>query len=79
MRWADATEILAAVDSPKRVRVVVLIERTERTVSGAVTVEGAPTSGFYGWLQLIDKLDRAASWGLGPAHPAPIDSEEPVC
>jgi hypothetical protein len=65
--------------SPERVCVVVLIERTDRTVTGAVSVEGAPTSGFYGWLQLIDKLDRAAGRGRGPGDPAPIDSEELLC
>jgi hypothetical protein len=61
------------------VRVVVLIEPVERTVTGALTVEGAPTSGFYGWLQLIDKLDRAANRGLGTGHAASIESEEPCC
>jgi hypothetical protein len=67
------------VGSPKRVRVVVLIERIERTVTGAVIVEGAPATGFHGWLQLIDKLDRAASRGLGAGHPAPVDSERQCC
>ena len=42
------------------VRVVLEIRRTRPTVSGQLAVDGAPASGFYGWLELIDELERAA-------------------
>lgn len=38
---------------------VLEIRRTQATVSGRLAVDGAPASGFYGWLELIDELDRA--------------------
>ena len=48
------------------VRVVVEIERTTRTVQGQIAVGDAASRGFYGWLELLDGLDRAAS--LCPAE-----------
>ena len=42
------------------VRVVVDIRRTEDTISGELAVRGAPASSFFGWLELIDLLRRAA-------------------
>jgi hypothetical protein len=42
------------------VRVVLEIRRTRRTISGSLAVDGAPANGFYGWLELIDELERAA-------------------
>jgi hypothetical protein len=44
------------------VRVILEIRRTQATISGQLAVDGAPASGFYGWLELIDELDR----GSGP-------------
>jgi hypothetical protein len=43
------------------VRVVLDIDRAERTISGRLAVDGAPASGFYGWLELIDELGRVAA------------------
>lgn len=43
------------------VRVVVEIEHTGNTITGRIAVEGCPADRFYGWLELIDRLDRAAS------------------
>jgi hypothetical protein len=41
------------------VRVVVELERTGSTISGEVAVAGAPAAAFFGWLELIDRLERA--------------------
>jgi hypothetical protein len=43
------------------VQVVVELERTGSTISGHVAVAGAPPRGFFGWLELIDRLERAAA------------------
>lgn len=45
---------------------VVDIERTEATVMGHITVTGATTTAFFGWLELIDRLDRAVEGHCGP-------------
>lgn len=50
---------------PEPVHVVLDIERTEDTISGHVAAEDAPASGFFGWLELLDRLERAAG-ALGP-------------
>jgi hypothetical protein len=42
------------------VQVVVELERTGSTITGHVTVAGAPPTEFFGWLELIDRLERAA-------------------
>ena len=41
------------------VRVVLEIERQQSTISGQLAVNGAPARGFFGWLELIDRLERA--------------------
>ncbi len=41
------------------VQVVVELERTGSTISGQMAVAGAPATGFIGWLELIDHLERA--------------------
>jgi len=46
--------------------VVVDIEQTDETVKGLITVAGAATSEFFGWLELIDRLDRAVERHCGP-------------
>jgi hypothetical protein len=48
------------VESAGRIRVVLDIERDERTISGELAVEGTPSKAFFGWLELIDWLERAA-------------------
>jgi len=40
--------------------VVLEIERGRHTIRGRVAIDGAPASGFYGWLELIDELERAS-------------------
>jgi hypothetical protein len=40
---------------------VVELRRAEETVAGTVSVAGAEATGFYGWLELIGLLERAAS------------------
>jgi hypothetical protein len=64
MRARRAT--VGAVAAPKPTRVVLELEDNGKTISGRLTPEGAPAIDFYGWLELIDKLERAA---VGRAEP----------
>jgi hypothetical protein len=41
------------------VRVVLELEHDEPTISGSIAVNDNPEHGFYGWLELIHKLQRA--------------------
>lgn len=52
-------------------RVVVDLEQTGETVKGQITVAGAAATEFFGWLELIDRLDRAIERysGSRPAGP----------
>jgi hypothetical protein len=46
--------------SPRQpLQVVVDLEQTDETVKGRITVAGAASTEFFGWLELIDRLDRA--------------------
>ena len=56
------------------VQVVVELERTGSTISGHVAVAGAPPTEFFGWLELIDRLERA-SVGAGQAPLAEPEDE----
>jgi hypothetical protein len=47
-------------------QVVVGLEQTDETVKGHITVAGATTTEFFGWLELIDRLDRAVERHCGP-------------
>lgn len=40
-------------------QVVVDLEQTAETVKGQITIAGAASATFFGWLELIDRLDRA--------------------
>lgn len=42
------------------------LEQTDETVKGHITVAGAATTEFFGWLELIDRLDRAVERHCGP-------------
>jgi hypothetical protein len=53
------------------VRVVLEIRRTHRTITGQLAVDGAPASGFYGWLELIDELGRASDPPSSDTRPCP--------
>lgn len=35
------------------------LEHDERTISGRIVVNDHPGRDFYGWLELIDRLERA--------------------
>lgn len=48
--------------------VVVDLEQTDETVKGHITVAGAVRTEFFGWLELIDRLDRAVERHCGPRH-----------
>lgn len=41
------------------VEVIVQIGHSDGTVSGRVTAPGAPGAEFFGWLELMDRLERA--------------------
>ena len=47
-------------------QVVVDLEQTAETVKGQITVAGAASTAFFGWLELIDRLDRAVEHHCGP-------------
>lgn len=44
----------------RRVLVAIEIEQVEGTIRGRFAVDGTPGSRFFGWLELIDLLDRAS-------------------
>lgn len=48
---------------PGAVRVVLEIETAAGTISGQLAIEDAPARSFYGWLELIDRLERATNRG----------------
>jgi hypothetical protein len=52
--------------SPRQpLQVVVDLEQTDETVKGHITVAGAASTEFFGWLELIDRLDRAVERHCG--------------
>jgi hypothetical protein len=59
MRAHGAGRILDAVDAPARVRVVLEIERNGGTIRGLVVVRDEPATCFFGWLELLNALERA--------------------
>jgi hypothetical protein len=48
--------------------VVVDLEQTDETVKGHITIAGAAAVAFFGWLELIDRLDRAVERHCGPGQ-----------
>jgi hypothetical protein len=44
----------------RAVQVLIEIAPTEGTIRGEISVEGTPATDFFGWLELIDRLERAA-------------------
>jgi hypothetical protein len=42
------------------VHVVLDLEHTDGTISGQLSVGGDQPARFHGWLELIDRLERAA-------------------
>jgi hypothetical protein len=60
------------------VRVLLEIRHTGKTVSGHVTITNCSPSDFFGWLELIDRLERASD-GAGRASLAePGDERRPA-
>jgi hypothetical protein len=53
------------------VEVVLAIERTAGTISGQLAIGEEEPVGFFGWLELIDRLERAAGARTGEAVPKP--------
>jgi hypothetical protein len=51
------------------VRVLVEIRHTGQTISGQVAVEGASPIDFFGWLELINRLEHAAERGASLGQP----------
>jgi hypothetical protein len=47
------------VTSSEPVRVLLELTNDERTISGRIAVDEIPCGDFYGWLELIDRLQRA--------------------
>lgn len=43
-----------------------MLERDEDTISGRIAVNDNPGPDFYGWLELIDRLERATDSRLPP-------------
>jgi hypothetical protein len=41
------------------VELIVQIGHSDGTVTGQVTAPGAPRAEFFGWLELMDRLERA--------------------
>ena len=76
MRGPQRAREALAVSVQGPVRVVLDITRTTTTISGELAVEGAAASCFYGWLELIDALERVAGPVLEP-HQAVNAGERP--
>jgi hypothetical protein len=69
MRVREPSSMLGPVDTNERVRVVVELQPVADTIRGQIVVEDAPAIDFFGWLELIDRLQRAASAATpGPAE-----------
>ena len=60
------------------VRVLLDIRHTGKTVSGQVAVEGSSPSDFFGWLELIDRLERASEWAGRAPLAEPDDERRPL-
>jgi hypothetical protein len=61
MRGSPPTEMLAAVSVQQPVRVLVEVQPTGGTILGRVPVGDSALTRFYGWLELIDEIDRATA------------------
>ena len=49
----------ACVDSSGHVHLVLDVRSAAGTIAGSVSIADASACGFYGWLELIDLIDRA--------------------
>ena len=71
MRAEQLGARLDVVNVQRRVHVELDLEHTQDTIGGQLAIDGAPASGFHGWLELIDRLQRAS------AHAARGDARDP--
>jgi hypothetical protein len=70
MRARHGPGTVAGMSTSRGMRVIVDIERTATTVSGQIAVSDGTPVAFFGWLDLIDRLERAAGLpGPGPGVP----------
>jgi hypothetical protein len=65
---------VAAMSPDSSVKVVIDLQRCVETISGEISVDGGGTTAFFGWLELIDRLERAvedlaSSSGAGADQP----------
>lgn len=63
------------MDSKRRVQVVVELEQTDATVCGQTAADGGRACAFFGWLELIDHLSRAATELGAASQAAPPENE----
>jgi hypothetical protein len=47
------------MEGGESVEVILQIGHNDGTVSGQVTAPGSPKAEFFGWLELMDRLERA--------------------
>jgi hypothetical protein len=59
MRRSPRPGSLCGMHGGEPVEVIVQIGHNDGTVSGQVTAPGAPKAEFFGWLELMDRLERA--------------------
>jgi hypothetical protein len=75
MRALPGDARLDVVNAPGPVHVVLDIEPTDGTISGQVAVGSDHAAGFHGWLELIDRIERA----IDQTRPkAAIQIEQPL-
>jgi hypothetical protein len=69
-RGRTPREALVVVKTGEPVHVVLDLAQADGTISGQLSIGGDEPMNFHGWLELIDRLERAAAgerakWGLG--------------
>lgn len=69
-RGRAVREALAVVKTVEPVHVVLDLAYEDGTIRGQLSIGGDEPMSFHGWLELIDRLERAAAgegakWGLG--------------
>jgi len=67
--------MLIGMDVKEPVQVTVSLEPAAETIQGRIAVDGAPATEFFGWLELIGRIERAAGMAHGQAPLAPARNE----
>jgi hypothetical protein len=65
-----SSRTLAVMGIESAIEVVVEIEYTSETICGQIRIADRSPTTFFGWLELIDQLERAAT-GRPPERPLP--------